>query len=109
MADISVSEGESSVSASVGDRILTRLEEPGATGYQWTAEVTGDAVLLDRDSRDSTETPRDAAPEISPGQAVAHLVEFLAVAVGSAEVCLELRRPWEHEALRRVVFRVTVE
>lgn len=104
MADISVSEGESHVLASVGDRILTRLEEPGASGYQWFTEVTGDAVVADRDWSETATPPLEPAP----GQAVVRLVELRAVSVGSADVRLELRRPWEDEALRQVVFRVTV-
>jgi predicted secreted protein len=79
------------VVAVVGDLVVVHLSEPGATGYQWTASITGDAVT---EESTALVVPEPAAP----GQAGDRSFGFRAVAVGTAQLTLTLARAWEDGA-----------
>jgi predicted secreted protein len=90
MAEIRVTEGESQVTTAVGDSVVVRLVEPGSTGFQWTTQVEGDAVVEDFSTLHG---PDGGDP--APGRAGSRLVGLKAVNPGSADVTFSLRRVWE--------------
>lgn len=91
MSEIHVLPADGSVGARVGDLVVVHLAEPGATGYQWTAHVAGDAVV--EESTDLT-VPREAPP----GRAGERTFGFRAASRGTATVTLVLARAWEDGA-----------
>jgi predicted secreted protein len=102
MVEIHVPEGESQVTAAVGDTLIISLVEPGATGFQWTTRAEGDAVVEDFSQ---AHAPTDAAP----GRAVSRLIGLKAVAPGSADVTFSLRREWEDaDPVEQLQLRVDV-
>ncbi len=104
MAEIHVHEGESRVIATMGDSIVVRLVEPGATGYQWTTEIIGSAVV---EEFSSVQMPDGV--EAAPGRSSDRTVGLRAVTPGTAEVRLALRRVWEDvEPIEQIRFRVDV-
>ncbi|HYN75081.1 MAG TPA: protease inhibitor I42 family protein [Candidatus Limnocylindria bacterium] len=89
MTEIHVQQGESSVAVSVGDLVVVRLVEPGATGYQWATDLVGDPVV-EEFSRLQVE-----GADPAPGRSAARLVGLRAVGPGRAQVVFSLRRAWE--------------
>jgi len=102
MVEIHVPEGESQVTAAVGDTLVVSLVEPGATGFQWTTRAEGDAVIEDFSQ---VHAPDDAAP----GRAGSRIVGLRAVAPGSSDVTFSLRREWEDaDPVEQLTLRVDV-
>ena len=102
MTDIHVHES-GSVVAAVGDTLVIQLENPAATGYQWSPLVTGTAVV-----EESTEV-LPAASE-APGAAGKWRMLLRATEPGKAHVSFDLVRAWDPAApIDHVDLEVQVE
>ncbi len=90
MTDIHVHES-GSVVAAVGDAVVIHLENPAATGYQWSPLVTGAAVV-----EESTEVVH--ATSGAPGASGEWQMVLRASEPGSAHAAFDLVRAWEPTA-----------
>jgi inhibitor of cysteine peptidase len=72
-----------------GDVIVIRIEENLSTGYGWEIESGEGAVVALRES-----SYAEAAGE-AMGRGGMRLLRFVALARGSQEIRLQLRRPWD--------------
>ena len=90
------------IDARPGDVIVLRLEENLTTGYGWEiASGEGTVVAL----KDSTYSE---AAGMAMGRGGMRLVRFVALAQGSQEVRLQLRRPWDPPDKAIEQFSITI-
>lgn len=92
MSTINLTEGTTEISAVLGDTVVVRLTEPGATGYQWSTEIDGEAVV---EAYSTLQVAEDGP--VAPGAGAVRIVGLRAEHPGACDVRFELRRPWERE------------
>lgn len=101
MTDHEVDQSGAHVTVAPGDRVVIRVEENAATGYQWSA--TSVSGPLEQEAHELI-PPEDAAP----GAAGRRRVVFRALERGQGAVELSLQRPWEGGGPPAAHFRVEV-
>ncbi len=82
--------------------IVLRLEENLTTGYGWEI-VSGEGTILALKGSTYSE-----AAGIAMGRGGIRLVRFVALAQGSQEVRLQLRRPWDPPGKAIEQFSITI-
>ena len=94
----------------VGERWSTRLPGLGSAGYQWTAELEGDAGTVEVSLTSLPSPPLPAVGEPPDNLSIDKLVEVQALSPGTVTLCLIQRRPWlaDQPPLHRHVVEVTV-
>jgi inhibitor of cysteine peptidase len=104
MADIALGPDDdgTTVSASVGDRIVVTLPENATTGFRWEVESL-DSATLELEASDAV-PPHD----LQPGQTGARRVVLRVIGEGRAQVRLQLRRSWEPPEHAAEHYAVTV-
>jgi predicted secreted protein len=90
VSTINVTDDMAEVSASVGDTIVVRLVEPGATGYQWSILIDGDSAV---EGYSTLQVSEDGP--VAPGAGAVRVVGLRAEHPGPCEVLFALSRPWE--------------
>lgn len=104
MTEIAISERESGrvVNANRGDQIVIELTENPTTGFRWQLAYVNDSILrLDSDGNQSTVGS-------AIGGAGLRVFRFSAIGLGSTDVRLELKRPWEAQP-PRASFTINVQ
>lgn len=92
MAEIIVTQSDrgGTVDVRPGDVIVIRMTENLTTGYGWEIE-SGEGVVVALMESNYVE----AAGAVMMGRSGMRLLRFVALAQGSQEVRLQLRRPWD--------------
>jgi len=85
-----------------GDVIVIRLEENLTTGYGWEIE-SGKGTVVALEESNYVEAPGRAM-----GRGGMRLLRFVALAQGSQEVRLQLRRPWDPPGKAVEQFSITI-
>lgn len=85
-----------------GDVIVIRLEENLTTGYGWEIE-SGEGTVVALEESNHVETAGMAM-----GRGGMRVLRFVALAQGSQEVRLQLRRPWEPPDKAIEQFSITI-
>lgn len=102
MADIEVAGASGScVKASLSDRIVVRLPENGATGYEWVVTEVGAAL-------DVASSELVLPDELAPGAAGQRIVTVRPRGTGRARLVMQLRRAWESEPIEQFELEVDV-
>lgn len=90
------------IDARPGDVIVIRIEENLTTGYGWEIESREGGVLALKESSYVEST------DVVMGRGGMRLLRFVALAQGSQEIRLQLRRPWEPPDKAIEQFSVTI-
>jgi inhibitor of cysteine peptidase len=100
--NLTYSDSGRSFEVSSGDLVQVRLQEHGATGYQWAiSEMDPDILELEHDDY----VPPGETVLGAPGERV---LTFRAKARGSAQIALKNWREWEGDSSIHDRFGVTV-
>lgn len=104
MSEIVVAESDRGRTVDVrpGDVIAIRIEENLTTGYGWEIEPGEDTVLALKESS------YVEAAGMAMGRHGTRLLRFVALAQGSQEVRLQLRRPWDPPGKAIEQFGITI-
>ena len=99
---IGAADGGLVVQVAVGDELLLDLEANPSTGYSWVDESVASAAVV------AVGEPEFIAQSDLIGAAGIMRCRFEAVDVGTAELILAYRRPWETDVEPERWFTVTV-
>lgn len=105
MSEIVITQSDQgkTIDAQQGDVIVLSLEENIATGYGWEIESNKGTVLTLEQSNYND----DVGMEMGRGGTRA--LRFGASALGSQEICLQLRRPWDPPEKAIKQFSITIQ
>ena len=99
--ELSDADDKKSVEAAVGQRIEIRLPANVTTGYEWLLQSFPGCLEL-------SDFRYGMVGKQMPGAGGFQTVNFIAKSSGVADVRLEYRRPWEHNAVPTKTFTLKV-
>lgn len=77
-----------------GDTFMISLEENPTTGYSWTCEIEGSAIVLAYDDYKPSKEKEGLV-----GTGGLHSFTFRAINEGFSKVTFRYKRPWEEDAI----------